>query len=97
MIYVTIILLNALDLLTSILAINEWGIAIEMNPFMAPVIESWRIYPLKIGGAALMCFIVYLLKRRGLPRANGAAWWVVGFYTCIVYCNVLVLVNFLGR
>ena len=95
MIYLTILLLNVLDLLTSVLAINEWGIAIEANPFMAPIIESWVILPVKMGGAGLMCLIIYLLKRRGSPRANGVAWWIVGFYSCIVYCNVLVLWNFL--
>ena len=90
MIYLTILTLNALDLLTTILAVDRWGIALEMNPLMAPIIDSWTILPVKMGCALLICLLAWRIKR----RFPGAAWWVVGFYSAIVVSNSMILYHF---
>lgn len=94
MIYVTIFLLNVADLLTTHLAVNVLQVATEGNPIMAPIIANlWLIVPLKLGGAFLMCWLLYRARTK-YPRWKAArvvGRGVVVFYVLVVINNTLVL------
>ena len=95
MIYLTIFLLNVADLLTTHLAVNVYRVATEANSLMAPIIANlWLIVPLKLGGAFLMCCLLYRARTK-YPRwrlAKAVGRGVLVFYTLVVINNSLVLI-----
>jgi hypothetical protein len=94
MIYVAIFLLNVLDLLTTHLAVNVLQVATEGNPFMAPIVGSWLIIPVKLLGACLMVYIAHRARTK-YPQwkvAKGATLFALMLYILIVINNSLTII-----
>ena len=89
MIYLMIFVLNALDLITTHIGVNIMGFY-ELNPVMRPLIGSWVIVPLKLGGAFLVAYMLYRLRWWKVARA--VTWGVIVLYSLVVVSNTLQLV-----
>ena len=84
MLYVSIFILNVLDLIVTHIGVNIMGFH-ELNPLLRPLIDSWLIVPLKLGGAFFVAYGLYRL--RGWRVARGVAWGIFTMYVLVVLWN----------
>lgn len=94
MLYVMILLLNVLDLITTHFAVNVFQVAVEANPFMAPIVGTWLIVPVKLIGAFLMAYGLHYCNKKYPQRkaAKRIAWFVLILYILVVLNNGLTLI-----
>lgn len=93
MLYVSIFLLNVLDLILTHIGVNIMGFY-ELNPIFRPLISSWVIVPLKLGGAFLVAYGLYYVQKKvpGWKLARGVTWGVVILYSLVVINNAIALI-----
>lgn len=92
MIYVSILLLNALDLAITLLAVRLFG-AYELNALFHGLIWNNWVIPLKMSGATVSALTLYFLERR-FPQFEPiryAACFILGIYFTVVYHNGMLL------
>lgn len=91
-----VLILNALDLLTTYVAIH-FG-AQEGTPWLKWLVETKMIFVVKavvVGGA---CYGLHL-KAKGTQATafmNAAIWWVAGIYSLVVFMNILTAIKYAG-
>lgn len=89
-----VLLLNALDLVSTYVAIH-FG-AQEGNPWLKWMVETKMIFILKatvVGGA---CYSLYRKAKGGTSTAFMVAsiWWVVGVYSLVVFMNIFTAIKY---
>ena len=94
MLYLSIFLLNVLDLITTHIGVNILGFY-ELNPVMRPLISSWVIVPIKLTGAFLVSYGLYRINKifpHWKPQ-RAAAWGVFFLYLFVVISNTLAILG----
>ncbi len=91
-----VLILNALDLLTTYVALH-FG-AREGNPWLVWLVETKMIFVVKavvVGGA---CYALFRKAKGDHATAfmTAAIWWVAGIYSLVVFMNVLTAIKYAG-